>query len=222
MSMEELSEKEKPEIEEKSLQTVQEPVVAEAVTVEPEKPVEEKKKKGDRILRKCKHCAHSWLSNRHAKHCAKCKRYIGVFKEKDAASAVGGISVEHIEKDLEGLPAEKVAEETEKKAEAAAAISIPESTVDGIIGMPFNTLAHFRGKFWELSKGEKKDLTPLVKKVIEKYLGKWFAERADEIALAIALGLVIMGRVVQDVKEHKKEEKKEEPKTEEKGVTDLI
>lgn len=153
----------------------------------------------DKVWRECPYCTHKWLAKPSAKLCPNnaCAKYVGRIKkdkiEKKPDEALGGdILIEKNDNlDSPAPPADTPSFKQNKKREEVKA-DVPAQTLVGIIALPFDLMAAKTGKsYMKLSEDEKKSLAPVLKKVGDKWIGKWFNSHPDEAALILTMGLIV-------------------------------
>ena len=168
-----------------------------------------------KINRNCPLCSHTWLGRITSAICPKCKKYIGAVAVTDNSSEEKreSIDVTEIRTELPSIPENLNIENKEsfKKSVEEESIKpdIPEDTYTGIVAFPFDLYSDYSKKeHWRLTTREKKTLEPLLKKVGDKWIGKWFSKYPEEGALLIAFALIIAGKVTAEISYRNK------PKTE--------
>ena len=173
------------------------------------------------IFRTCRKCTHKWLGKPNATKCPKCRKYIGKAKEIKDTATIGGIKVETVDGVLPPLPTLSETTGTtgttgtigikqEKKPEAPTIADIPADTYTNIAGFPFDLVANAQNKpYWKLTNKEKESLAPLLKKVGDKWIGKWFEKYPDEGALAIVAIFILMGKFTLEMQYKKNMQKQQ-------------
>lgn len=157
-----------------------------------------KLKPDERLWRTCPKCKHKWLGVPTSDKCPKCKKFIGKPKGIKEVKGLDGIKVEKVNEKIPELPL--------TDAPGAPTIAdVPSETYLNVISICFDTIAKFRKKdCWKLTDNEKKSLEPLLKKVGDKWIGKWFDKYPEEAALAIVASMIILGKVALDYQEKQK------------------
>ncbi len=156
-------------------------------------------KPDERVWRTCKKCKHKWLGVTSSDKCPKCKKFIGKVKGIKEIKGMEGIRVEKVQGSMPDIPI--------SQASSATPADIPAETYSNLINFPFDFAAGLRKKeCWKLT--EKKSLEPLLKKVGDKWIGKWFDKYPEEGALGIAFALIILGKIALDVQNNPKPEVK--------------
>jgi len=177
--------------------------------------IKEGKTSPDRIWRTCRHCSHKWLGRKTGYTCPKCKKWVGLVKEESIIDAppetsMGGIKVEATaEGALPPLPEykeEQPKKDGDKKKEGDdVKADVPADTYTEIVGYPFALIAdRTKHKHWELTAREKQTLAPLLKKVGDKWIGKFFEKYPDEAALGIGFAMIVLAKVLREGEERKK------------------
>lgn len=162
-------------------------------------------KPDERLWRTCPKCKHKWLGVPTSDKCPKCKKFIGKPKGIKEIKGLDGIRVEKVQGSIPEIPTGPT---------NIIPADIPAETYVNVISYPFDFIAGIRKKeCWKLTETEKKSLDPLLKKVGDKWIGKWFDKYPEEGALAIVAVMIILGKVVLDVQDKKVEQKPPEVKT---------
>lgn len=156
-------------------------------------------KPDERIWRTCPKCKHRWLGVPTSDKCPKCKKFIGKPKEIKQIEGLGGIKVEKVPGSIPSIPTSSA---------SSTPADIPAETYANVASFPFDFIAGIRKKdCWKLTETEKKSLEPLLKKIGDKWIGKWFDKYPEEAALAIVAGIIILGKIALDVQDKKVEQK---------------
>lgn len=163
-----------------------------------------------KMQRNCPLCSHNWLGRITSAICPKCKKYIGAVAVTDNIKERETIDIQEIKSELPDIPESinpELKQEFKKSVETEAIkADIPEDTYTGIVSFPFDMYADYSKKeHWRLTAREKKTLEPLLKKVGDKWIGKWFDKYPEEGALAIAFCLIILGKITAEVVYRKKQ-----------------
>jgi len=192
-----------------------------------------KQKKPTTLVNKCPYCQKDVKGNRgflkvHMTNCS--QRPLSELREQHAEKTnlinepkvvSNEIQVESVE--IKNIP-EQLTEKEEQLMDKAIQeqlggqpqpdTTIPEETVKHLLKTGGDMLSNVRkNDVWKFEEDEIKAISPLTKKVIDKYIPNF--NLSDEAMLAITFGMIMVGKYQVDVAEkRRKEADKEEKKTE--------
>lgn len=157
-----------------------------------------------KVWRKCGKCGHKWQGVPSSSVCPKCKKYVRPVKKVVQPSPIRVESQATPLPPLPGAPSQahdliprsKALADEEDEATKA---DIPADTYSNIAAFPFDLVGEISKKpHWKLTAKEKATLAPLLKKVGDKWIGKWFDKYPEEGALALTFALVISGKIAME------------------------